>query len=69
MIKEGDRMKLRNGKKFQMTCPLIEAVIDSDLCIEVQDCIEGNIPVSLEYEDFLEPEDHEKICKECKYHI
>ena len=54
---------------FQMTCPLTEGVIDSDLCIEVQECIEGNIPVSLELEDFLLPEDSEKTCKECKYHI
>ena len=52
-----------------MTCPLAEGVIDSDLCIEVQECIEGNIPVSLELEDFLLPEDCEKTCKECKYHI
>ena len=54
---------------FQMTCPLTEGVIDSDLCIEVQECVEGNIPVSLELEDFLLPEDCEKTCKECKYHI
>ena len=52
-----------------MTCPLTEGVIDSDLCIEVQECIEGNIPVSLELEDFLEAEDCEQKCKECKYHI
>lgn len=54
---------------FQMKCPLIDGVIDSDLCIEVQDCIEGNIPVSLELEDFLQPENCMTICQECKYHI
>ncbi len=54
---------------FRMTCPLIEGVIDSDLCIEVQECIEGNIPVSLELEDFLQPENCEEICRDCKYHI
>ena len=54
---------------FQMTCPLIDGVIDSDLCIEVQECIEGNIPVSLELEDFLILEDHKNICTDCKYHI
>ncbi len=67
--KEGDCMKQWTKQGFQMTCPLIKGVIDSDLCIEVQECIEGNIPVSLEYEDFLQPEDCERICQECKYHI
>ncbi len=25
---------------FQMACPLVDGVIDSDLCIEVQECID-----------------------------
>ncbi len=54
---------------FQMECPLAEGVIDSDLCIEVQECIEGNIPVTLELEDFLARDDCVSICKECRYHI
>ena len=53
----------------QMKCPLINCTIDSDLCIEVQDCIEGTIPVTLELEDFLEDENYQDICKDCKYHI
>ena len=36
---------------FQMTCPLSNTDIDSDLCIEVQECIDGNFPVTLELED------------------
>lgn len=54
---------------FQLECPLIKAVIDSDLCIEVQECIEGNIPVELQYEDFLLLENYKEICAECEYHI
>ena len=62
-------MKKASMLGFQMTCPLVDGVIDSDLCIEVQECIEGNIPVSLEVEDFLVLEDHKNICAGCKYHI
>ena len=58
---------MKNG--FQMTCPLINSVIDSDLCIEVQECIEGNVPITIEYEDFLEAENSDATCRECKYHI
>lgn len=54
---------------FQLECPLIKGIIDSDLCIEVQECIEGNIPVELQYEDFLATENYEGICAECEYHI
>ena len=54
---------------FQMTCPLVDGVIDSDLCIEVQECIDGNVPVTLELEDFLAKENYLDICVECKYHI
>ena len=53
----------------QMLCPLTGGTIDSDLCYDVQECIAGIIPVSLELEDFLEPGDCEKICLECEYHI
>ena len=56
-------------QRLKMPCPLIHSVIDSDLCIDVQDCIEGNIPVTIEFEDFLECGNYEEICKECKYHI
>ena len=52
-----------------MTCPLTDTDIDSDLCIEVQDCIEGNIPVTLELEEFTEVEGCQEICAGCKYHI
>ena len=52
-----------------MKCPLSNGMIDSDLCIEVQECIDGNIPVSLELEDFIESEDSEETCKNCPYHI
>ncbi len=55
--------------KLRMTCPLTGGVIDSDLCYDVQECIEGNLPVSLELEDFLEKGDYRKICQECKYNI
>ena len=54
---------------FQMTCPLVDAVIDSDLCIEVQECIEGNISITLALEDFLTKEKYKDICAGCKYHI
>ena len=54
---------------FQLECPLIKAVIDSDLCIEVQECIEGSIPVELQYEDFMTTENYKEICAECEYHI
>lgn len=47
----------------------INSVIDSDLCIEVQECIEGNVPITIEYEDFLEAENSDATCRECKYHI
>ena len=57
----------RNG--FQMKCPLSDSLIDSDLCIEVQECIDGNIPVNLELEDFLESNDSIDTCKNCQYHI
>ncbi len=62
------RLKARKGR-LQMHCPLIDSTIDSDLCVDVQACIEGDIPVSLELEDFLLDEDYEKVCAECKYHI
>ncbi len=62
-------MKKNNESPFTVKCPLCNSIIDSDLCIEVQDCIEGNIPVSIEYEDFLEAENHAEVCSECKYHI
>ena len=52
-----------------MKCPLSNGMIDSDLCIEVQECIDGKIPVSLELEDFRESEDSEGTCKNCPYHI
>ena len=54
---------------FHMTCPLVQGIIDSDLCIEVQDCIEGSIPITIELEEFLESEGYQKKCRECKYHI
>ena len=62
-------MQQGNDEGFQMFCLLIENTIDSDLCIEVQDCIDGNIPVTLALEDFLEKEDCRVICENCKYHI
>ena len=54
---------------FQLECPLVDATIDSDLCIEVQDCIEGNIPIELQYEDFFLHENYKEICTKCEYHI
>lgn len=54
---------------FQMTCPLTDTIIDSDLCIEVQECLEGNVPVTLELEEFAEMENSKDICLKCKYHI
>ena len=54
---------------FRIICPLTDTLIDSDLCVEVQDCLEGNIPVSLELEEFTEKEDCVYICANCKYHI
>lgn len=54
---------------FRMTCLLTDTVIDSDLCIEIQECIEGNIPVSLELEEFAEVENCQEICMGCKYHV
>ena len=62
-------MKESSKTRLQMICPLVGGVIDSDLCFDVQECIEGNIPVTIELEDFLEPEDCEKTCRNCKYHI
>lgn len=62
-------MSKNSSKGFQMKCPLAEGVIDSDLCIEVQECIDGNIPVTIELEDFLMIEDYEVVCHNCKYHI
>ena len=55
--------------QMKMMCPLTGGVIDSDLCYDVQECIEGKIPVSLELEDFLEQGDCEKICHECEYNV
>ena len=62
-------MRRISGTGLQMKCPLSNGMIDSDLCIEVQECIDGNIPVSLELEDFIESEDSEETCKNCPYHI
>ena len=53
----------------QWKCPLIKGVIDSSLCIDVQECIEGNISIELQYEDFIQTENHKEICEECEYHI
>lgn len=53
--------------KRRMTCPLSGGVIDSDLCCDIQECIEGNIPVSLELEDFLSLENHKEICHRCEF--
>ena len=50
-------------------CPLVDANIDPDLCLEVQDCIEGITEVTLIMEDYLEKDDHEDICKNCRYHL
>lgn len=55
--------------KLRMECPLTGGVIDSDLCYDVQECIEGNLPVSLELEDFLEKGDCGKICRACEYNV
>ena len=53
-------------KSRDMLCPLTGGVIDSDLCYDVQECIEGNIPVTIELEDFLEKGNCAKICHECE---
>lgn len=66
----GEIAVVKNTKgSFQMTCPLTDTVIDSDLCVEIQECIEGNVPVTLELEEFAEVEDCQEICAGCKYHI
>ncbi len=62
---KGERMNVIK----QMICPLVDGRIDSDLCCEVQECIEGNISVTLELEDFLEKDDCVRICRTCKYNI
>ena len=56
-------------KSFRMSCPLTEGIIDRDLCYDVQECIEGNIPVTLEFEDFLEKGNCVRICRECEYNV
>ena len=30
---------------------------------------EVNVPITIEYEDFLEAENSDATCRECKYHI
>ena len=54
-------------KSRHMLCPLTGGVIDNDLCYDVQECIEGNIPVTLELEDFLEKRNCKKICHACEH--
>ena len=39
-------------------CPLADGKIDSDFCLEIQECVDG----------ITEP-DCERICGECKYHL
>ena len=62
-------MTKNTKRNFQLTCPLTDTVIDSDLCIEVQECLEGNVPVTLELEEFAEVEDCKEICLSCNFHI
>ena len=62
-------MQRMSGTGLQMKCPLSNGIIDSDLCIEVQECIDGNIPMTLELEAFLESDDSEEKCRSCQYHI
>ena len=51
------------------TCPLIGGKIDSDFCLEVQECVDGITESTIETEVFLEIEGCAKICGECKYHL
>ena len=43
--------------------------IDSDFCLEIQECVDGITEPTIETESFLEVEDCERICGECKYHL
>ncbi len=50
------------------TCPLAGGKIDSDFCLDIQECVDGITEPTLETEEFLEFKDCEKICGECKYY-
>ena len=50
-------------------CPLINDRIDSTLCLDVQDCIDGVVSPTIAIEDFLEQEDCYDVCLNCKYHL
>ena len=62
-------MRTKKKSTFPVKCPLTDGIIDSDLCLDVQDCIGGYLPVTIEFEDFLDKEDYEEICAQCKYHL
>lgn len=64
-IRRSRLMKKRAKDTPTLLCPLIDGVIDRDLCTDVQACIEGSLPVELQYEDFLEKENYEEICSGC----
>ncbi len=51
------------------TCPLAGGKIDSDFCLEIQECVDGITEPTIETEEFLEIEDCTRICGECKYHL
>ena len=51
------------------TCPLAGGKIGSDFCLDIQECVDGITEPTIETEEFLEVEDCEKICGECKYHL
>ena len=49
-------------------CPLAGGKIDSDFCLEIQECVSGITEPTIETEEFLEVEGCAKICGVCKYH-
>ena len=51
------------------TCPLAGGKIDSDFCLEIQECVDGITEPNIETEEYLEIEGCAKICGECKYHL
>ena len=50
-------------------CPLAGGKIDSDFCLEIQECVGGITEPTIETEEFLEIEDCTRICGECKHHL
>lgn len=51
------------------TCPVTDGKIDSDFCLETQECVDGITEPIIETEEFLEIEDCVNICGECNHHL